>query len=61
MILNYLKAILNPVLENKRRRILWVEYVARMKEVRNAHKTSVEKLQGKIPARISRRRWENNI
>jgi hypothetical protein len=44
----------------KSRRITWVRYVARMKQVRNVYTILDGKPEGKRPLVIYRR-WENNI
>jgi hypothetical protein len=44
--------------EAKPRRMRWAGHVARMREKRNAHRTLVEKPEGKRPLGRSRRRWD---
>jgi hypothetical protein len=39
----------------------WVGHVARRREMRNAHKILVEKLEGKRPCGRPGRTWEDNI
>jgi hypothetical protein len=45
----------------KSRRMIWVGYVARMGEKRNAYKILVRKPEGKRPLGKPRCRWEDNI
>ncbi|KAJ4426809.1 hypothetical protein ANN_26608 [Periplaneta americana] len=45
----------------KSRRLRWAGHVARMGESRNAYRVLVGRLEGKIPLRRPRRRWEDNI
>jgi hypothetical protein len=43
------------------REMIWVEHVARMLEMRNAHRIPVEKTEKKRPLGQPRRRWEDHI
>jgi hypothetical protein len=45
----------------KSRRIGWVEYVARMEEMRNAYRVLARKLDRKRLFERCRRTWEDNI
>jgi hypothetical protein len=45
----------------KSRRMIWVGYVARMGERRNAYRILVGKPEGRRPLRRPRRRWVDNI
>jgi hypothetical protein len=45
----------------KSRMIRWAEYVARMREKRNAYRILVEKPEGKKPLGRPRRMWLDNI
>jgi hypothetical protein len=45
----------------KSRRMRWVGHIARMGEMRNVHKISVGKPEGKRPLGRPRRKWEDNI
>jgi hypothetical protein len=44
----------------KSRRVRWVEYVARMGEMKNAYKILIGKPDGKKSLGRTRRRWEDN-
>jgi hypothetical protein len=59
--LHNLYTSLNFIWMRKSRRMLWVEHVAHMGEVRNAYSILVGKPEGKRPLRIPRCRWEYNI
>jgi hypothetical protein len=45
----------------KSRRMRWAGHVARMREMRNAHRILVGKPEGKRPLGRPRRRWVDNI
>jgi hypothetical protein len=45
----------------KSRRMIWMGYVARTGEKRNAYKVLVEKRERKRPYEIYRRSWQNII
>jgi hypothetical protein len=45
----------------KSRRMRWVEYVARMGEMRNSYNILVGKPEGKRPLGRTKRRWEDSI
>jgi len=52
---NIIIRLINP------RRMSWAGNVARMGEMKNAHKILVRKPEGKRPLGRPRRRWEDNI
>jgi hypothetical protein len=43
------------------RRTIWAEHETHMREMKNVHKISVRKAEGKIPPGRSRRKWNDNI
>jgi hypothetical protein len=45
----------------KARRMRWTEYVARIREKRNAYRLLLGKPEGRRPLGRPRRRWLNNI
>jgi len=45
----------------KSRRVIWAVHAARLGELRNVHKISIRKPEGKRSLGRTRRRWEDNI